>query len=177
VLRLPTLLFRNGQRETALAVECHERRLNVADRGLDLNHQDHRRPRVKGQDVDRATFAEYVERHLRRAQPTVSPEDTDELLDDFGVRSVEQAIEILSMPVDAADQPCAQRRENPVQCGYRDSVATSLLDSGDDTPRHMRLARQILLSPTSTNPQRPDAPTEPDDIHSGDGACRRSSGA
>jgi hypothetical protein len=72
--------------------------LRIRNDGLDLHDEEHPAPGMPGKDVNRATLAEVVERHLDGDLPATRHQQLNRSLDESGMSGVEQAIECLAVP-------------------------------------------------------------------------------
>ena len=91
-------MFLTDARQVALAVEREQHRLEVGHHGLDLDHQQGTRRPMEGEDVDRASFAADVERHLGGDFPVGRAQDLENLIDESGMSRIKEAIQTLAVP-------------------------------------------------------------------------------
>ena len=84
--------------KSCLAIDAAEGGLRVRDDRFDLGDQNDPRRPVISEHVDRATFPADRERHLDIGLPAVASKAPDELLDEAGVRLVEQSIQTFAIP-------------------------------------------------------------------------------
>lgn len=61
---LPIAMASQDGRDACLAINPRERVLDVHQNGLDLDHKQHPRPGVPGEEIDAAALAEMVEGEL-----------------------------------------------------------------------------------------------------------------
>ena len=90
---------------------------------------------MEGQNVDRASLAELVERHLGRDNPVRRSKDAHDFLDGRGVTPVEESVESLALPEQLDEHTPAELSGNAIERPDGDSRRATLLDPGDHAAR------------------------------------------
>ncbi len=85
-------------RQPSLAIDPGKRRLRVGYDRLDLRHEDDARCRVEPKHVDRPALTPDGERHLDVGDPPRGTESDDQLVDESGMRLVEQPVQAFAVP-------------------------------------------------------------------------------
>jgi hypothetical protein len=96
--RLPSSQPADLRAEPSLPVERHQRSLSICDNRLDLHDREGPRIRMPSDDIHGAPFAELVECDLEGDFPASLAKLPHHLIDERGVRLVEQTVETLSTP-------------------------------------------------------------------------------
>jgi len=98
-----------------------------------------------GEDVDRSSLSEDIERDFGRDLPIVGSEDLKDAVHESGMASIEQALEPLALPQQANIDPHIQRGRDANEGMDGDRVCMSTLDSIHDRSRHSRLGADLTL--------------------------------
>jgi hypothetical protein len=128
---LPASIEPDPWRESRLAIDSSECRLDVGDDGLDLDHEQRLRPSVPSEDVDRPPLRPYLERDLRDGLPTGVPEPPQGPLDEAAVTVLEEAVEVLPLAQDSQVDTCAEGRGDPFEETERKLVGAATVDPRD----------------------------------------------
>lgn len=151
--------------KSALAVDPREHRLDLRDRGLDLDHEERTGRAVERQDVDRSALVAHLEGHLGSHFLCARIEDGDGSIHQARVARIEQPVETLAVPqqpdVDAGIEPGRDQHEGVD--GH--TVGAAAFDPTDDRRRDASQGRQMGLRPAPAHAQRAHPETESDDIH------------
>jgi len=156
----PAALAGDSWREPHLAVQRHQRGLDVREDRLDLDDEQAPRCRMEPEDIDGPALAVLAERHLGRGDPTVCAQSANYLLDDCCVSSVEPSIQFLAIPREAAADSSVESRSHPIECFDCGPRGAALLDPGDDASRDPGGSGQILLSPSAATTESDDPTTK-----------------
>lgn len=107
--RPPTELPHDPWAKPHLHVQPSEEVLNVADRGLDLDHEQGASGRLIGQQIIPAAIPVVVETDLGANLPPVAAKERCERLLEGGVMRVKQSIQLRASPMKVNEQLGAER--------------------------------------------------------------------
>ena len=128
--RRPLLIARNFTGEPPIAIDLPHEASDIPNRALHLDDQDGSSARVPCEDVDRSTFAEDRERHLRLDNPFgQARESANERLDHTGVASVDEPVEIAASPAGNDVDPCIHGAEYTPQHSQGRGVDAAVLEA------------------------------------------------
>jgi hypothetical protein len=115
---------------------------------------------MPAEHVDRATLPEHVERDFERGPPTFARKESDDPLNNRGMRLVEEKIEALASPANPNVEIGAERRTDPFDSSHVRRSRFASPDLGHERSRNTSSIREIDLPPPESNPNDPDGPTE-----------------
>ena len=111
---LPTEPARDDGSEPHLAIEHHQHRLQVAESGFHLDHEQDVFGGMPREDVDRAALAADLKAHFGLDDPPGADQPRHPVLDQGSMRTVQEPIDRLASPVDADDDAGLERMTNPL---------------------------------------------------------------
>jgi hypothetical protein len=155
----------DGRCEAHFPIERAKRCLDVADRRLYLDDEKRPPERVPRKYVDRASLAVDGEGCLGDNVPAIRHEEGHDLLDETGMRGVDQSVEGCPRPLEPEHDPRTEGCGHAFQRFRRNGRQLAELDSRDLRLRAPASHGQVLLTPAAALAEGADALPEPDPVH------------
>jgi hypothetical protein len=164
-VRLPATRPADHVAEACFAIVRGDRRLGIRDDRLDLDDEERLGAGVPPNNIDRATLAEMAEGDLDGRLPAMRVEQADDLVDQPGVRRIEESVEALAMPPNTHVEIGAQRVARRLDMGERHPPDLASLDPRALARRDPGADRHVGLSHPAANPERAKRPADPKGVH------------
>jgi hypothetical protein len=161
----PTKPPRHERGEAHLAIEHHERRLQIAEDRLHLDYEEDAFEGMPGQYVDRAALAADLEAHFGFGDPTSAEQASDSVVDQRRVCAVKEPIDRLASPVDPDDHTRLERTPDSLDHVEPKLTGATELEQRHGPPRHTCPRRQIDLTPARPLTKDPNGSAETDRVH------------
>jgi hypothetical protein len=145
----PESLSHNGPSKASLLVELAADRLGSGEVRLDLHDERCAPPRVKADDIDRATLTADRACHLDHRLPTVRLQSASEPLDDRGMLVIEETFELRSAPPWFELEARVDRAKHGAEPLHGHLCEVAAFDTRNERLGTARPTRQIDLAPAS----------------------------
>ncbi|MDP9273267.1 MAG: hypothetical protein M3O93_07025 [Chloroflexota bacterium] len=164
-VRPPPQIPSDSGRQSDLAVQARDQVLQICDRRLELDDEEHARCGEPRQDIDRSPLAKDRERDLGPACPPQSRQETYDRRRESRVRRVEEPIQVPASPAGPKVETNLKRRQTAAQ--HSD---THLLDQTALQARNRRYgavggASDVALPPAAPDSNRANGPTKAQVVH------------
>lgn len=155
--------------QPAIPVDLSDEAADVADRALHFHDEESAPAWMPGDDVDRSPLTADREGDLRMDDPLrQAREATYERFSHSGMASIDEPIEIATVPARNQVESRVERTKDPPQDAETRSVDLSAFESGDRGRRDVGYACEVRLGPTAPKPERPNRQAEPHVMHRGE---------
>ena len=161
----PAAVLGDPAPDPLLAIDARKQGLDVGHHGLDLDNQQRLVLRVPGQHVDGPSFAEVVEGRLWDNLPPVGREDRHDLVDESGMRGIEETIECLALPVESGRRSGTQRLGDLEDGPHREAPRLATLGTRNRGLRDACPTGNLGLRPATMATQRAKPEPEPNGVH------------
>jgi hypothetical protein len=144
------------RRQSDLLVVLAKGRLDRGDLGLDLHDDKAVRPRMPAQEIDRAALAPLRVRHLCDGLPVEVAQPARRRIDEGGVPSIEQPVNIRPQSADIGLEGQAEDGHDPPRRRDPDPGGATLLEVRDEGPADASPRRQVDLAPATPMAKDPN---------------------
>jgi hypothetical protein len=145
---------------TDLHIEAPEKVLDIANRSLDLDDEQHSAPEVVTEEVIAAAVAKFVEAHLRLNVPSHLAQARGQPFGQRGVTRIEQAIKGSTGPPHVDHQVGLERLDDASQSAKRHGVEPIALDGRNEAARNTCGRPKVLLAPVAPNAEKANLPAD-----------------
>src|SRR5258705_12718791 len=130
---VPAALAGKSRGEATLAIQRPDELIDVADVGLEFDHEEHLPSGVPGQNVDDASLAVDCKRDLRFGNPaSPASKATCHLLVQRRVASVEEPVQIARAPAGSQMNAYVERLRHGTDVREADELGMAAFDPRDD---------------------------------------------
>lgn len=162
----PSSIASDLGRQPALASNVPDQLLDIDELGLQFDHEEGGCCCMPGEDIDHTPLAIDRERDLGRGfPPAEAGEEGGDRFMERRVASVDEAVEVASMPAHRHVNPDSEDVTHGTQELDRARIQITTLEGGQRRPRHADTIRHVLLPPAAPDPHASKGPADHDVLH------------